>query len=153
MVRMAETLNHNWIADLLPHRYPFCLVDRVSVFEPDQRVVAWKNVSRNEPYFPGHFPEQPVMPGVLVCEALAQAAALLAHHALRTEGSQRVVVLGGIDQARFRRPIVPGDQVELEVSLVRRRSPLWKFRGLARVDGQLVAEAELLLSETERIRL
>ncbi len=148
---MSQGLRHNQIAELLPHRYPFCFVDRVAVLEAGKRVLAVKNVARNEPFFRGHFPDQPLMPGVLVCEALAQAAAVLAHYELRAEGSTRVVVLSGIDEARFRRPIVPGDCIELEVVLLRRRAPLWKFHGVARVEGQVAAEADLLLSETERI--
>lgn len=150
---MVENLTQREIRQLLPHREPFCFVDRVTALEPGKRVVAVKNVTGNEPHFRGHFPDQPLMPGVLVCEALAQAAALLAHHELRAEGSARVVVLSGIDRARFRRPVLPGDRLELEVVVSRRRSPLWKFQGTARVEGQLAAEVELLLSETERIAL
>ncbi|MCX8072181.1 MAG: 3-hydroxyacyl-ACP dehydratase FabZ [Candidatus Binatia bacterium] len=141
------------IAELLPHRYPFCFVDRVLDLVEGQQILACKNVSFNEPYFPGHFPDQPVMPGVLICEALAQAAALIAHRVLRGEQSKKVVVLSGIDSARFRRPVLPGDQLILDVKLVRRRPPLWKFQAVAKVDGHVVAEAELLLTETEQVRL
>jgi len=140
------------IAALLPHRFPFQFIDRVIAFEDGQRIVALKNVSINEPYFQGHFPERPVMPGVLICECLAQAGALLAHRS--TGGTQpgRAVVLTGLDRARFRRPVVPGDQLQLEVALLKRRRPLWRLQGTARVDGHLVAEADLSLTETERVR-
>jgi len=140
------------IAALLPHRFPFQFIDRVIEFEDGQRIVALKNVSINEPFFQGHFPERPVMPGVLICECLAQAGALLAHRS--TDGTQpgRAVVLTGLDRARFRRPVVPGDQLQLEVAVLKRRRPLWRMQGMARVDGQLVAEADLSLTETERIR-
>lgn len=141
------------IASLLPHRFPFQFVDRVLEFEDGQRILGVKNVSINEPYFRGHFPEQPLMPGVLICEALAQAGALLAQRS--TDGVQagRVVVLTGLDHVRFRRPVLPGDQLHLEVTLLRRRRPLWRLRGIARVDGQIAAEAELSLTETPRIQL
>jgi 3-hydroxyacyl-[acyl-carrier-protein] dehydratase len=141
------------IAKLLPHRYPFQFVDRVLEFDDGQRVVALKNVSINEPYFRGHFPEQPLMPGVLICEALAQAGALLAHGSSDGVPEGHVVVLTGIDNARFRRPVLPGDQLHLEVTLVKRRRPLWKIRGVARVAGQVAAEADLLLTETPRVQL
>jgi 3-hydroxyacyl-[acyl-carrier-protein] dehydratase len=150
---MERALKQHEIAQLLPHRFPFCFVDSVHELVTGERVVASKNVSSNEPFFPGHFPAQPLMPGVLICEALAQAAALLAHHALRAEQSTKVVVLTGIDAARFRRPVLPGDQLRLEVRVVRRRAPLWKFHGVATVDGQVVAEADVLLSETEQVAL
>ncbi|GIW44408.1 MAG: 3-hydroxyacyl-[acyl-carrier-protein] dehydratase FabZ [Candidatus Binatia bacterium] len=141
------------IRELLPHRYPFCFVDRVLELVEGERVVACKNVCFDEPFFAGHFPHQPLMPGVLICEALAQAAALLAHRTLRASGSQKVVVLSGIDGARFRRPVVPGDQLVLEARVVKRRPPLWRFEAIAKVEGQVVAEAELLLSEAEQVRL
>ena len=141
------------IAALLPHRFPFQFVDRVLECDPGQRLVALKNVSLNEPYFPGHFPHQPVMPGVLICEALAQAGALLAHSSLHAAEEHRVVVLTGLDDCRFRKPVLPGDQLRLEVTLVRYHRPLWKIRGVATVEGAVVAEAELRLTETERIRV
>ena len=141
------------IAASLPHRYPFQFVDRVLEFEDGKRILALKNVSLNEPYFRGHFPEQPLMPGVLMCEALAQAGALLAHRSTEHVAEGRVVVLTGIDGARFRRPVLPGDQLLLEVTLLRLRRPMWKMKGVARVDGNVVAEAELSLTETPRIQL
>lgn len=140
------------IAALLPHRYPFQFIDRVLEFEDGRRIVALKNVSINEPFFRGHFPEQPLMPGVLICEALAQAGALLAHRSHDGVQPGHVVVLAGLDRARFRRPVLPGDQLHLEVVLFKRHRPLWKFRGVARVDGQAVAEADLSAMEVERAR-
>jgi beta-hydroxyacyl-ACP dehydratase FabZ len=139
------------IASALPHRYPFQLIDRVLEFEDGRRIVAIKNVSINEPFFRGHFPEQPLMPGVLICEALAQAGALLAHRSKDGVKSGHVVVLAGLDRVRFRRPVLPGDQLHLEVLLLKRRRPLWKLRGVARVDGQVVAEADVSAMEVERM--
>lgn len=140
------------IAALLPHRYPFQFVDRVLEIEDGQRIVALKNVSINEPFFRGHFPELPVMPGVLICEALAQAGALLICRSTNGVAEGSVVVLTGIDQARFRKPVLPGDQLQLEVTLLKHRRPLWRMKGLVRVDSQLVAEAELSLTETQAAR-
>jgi beta-hydroxyacyl-ACP dehydratase FabZ len=140
------------IAALLPHRFPFQFIDRVLEFEDGVRIVALKNVSINEPFFRGHFPEQPLMPGVLICEALAQAGALLAHRSTDGVAPGCVGVLAGLDRARFRRPVLPGDQLHLEVILLKRHRPLWKMRGTARVDGQVAAEADLSLMETERNR-
>lgn len=145
-------IDYHEIAALLPHRFPFQFVDRVLEFEDGVRIVALKNVSINEPFFRGHFPEQPVMPGVLICEALAQAGALLAHRSRGGVPSGSVVVLTGLDGARFRRPVVPGDQLRLEVSVQRHRRPLWKMHGTAHVDGRLVAEADLSLTETDKAR-
>ncbi len=140
------------IAALLPHRYPFQFIDRVLEFEDGRRIVALKNVSINEPFFRGHFPDQPVMPGVLICEALAQAGALLAHRSEDGVQPGHVVVLTGLDRARFRRPVLPGDQLLLEVIVVKRHRPLWKMHGIARVDDQAVAEADLSTMEVERTR-
>ena len=129
----------------LPHRYPFLLVDRVLELVPGERVVAIKNVTMNEPHFPGHFPHHPVMPGVLIIEALAQAAGLLAFRTADkpvTENS--VIYFVGIDNARFKRPVSPGDQLILEVSIQASKRGLWKFAAQAKVDGQVAAEAELM---------
>lgn len=145
-------IGYHEIAALLPHRFPFQFIDRVLEFEDGVRIVALKNVSINEPFFRGHFPEQPLMPGVLICEALAQAGALLAHRSTDGVGPGRVGVLAGLDRVRFRRPVVPGDQLRLEVALLKRRRPMWKMRGTARVGNYIVAEAELSLMETERTR-
>jgi beta-hydroxyacyl-ACP dehydratase FabZ len=145
-------LTYDEIADLLPHRYPFQFVDRVLEFEDGVRIVTLKNVTINEPYFRGHFPDRPLMPGVLICECLAQAGALLAHRSSGGVPRTRAVVLTGLDGVRFRRPVLPGDQLHCEVLMRRRRQPLWRMHGMARVDGELVTEAELLLTEVERGR-
>ena len=145
-------IGYHEIAALLPHRFPFQFIDRVLEFEDGVRIVGLKNVSINEPFFRGHFPEQPLMPGVLICEALAQAGALLVHRSTDGVGLGRVCVLAGLDRTRFRRPVLPGDQLHLEVILLKRHRPLWKMRGTARVDGQVAAEADLSLMETERNR-
>jgi len=137
-------LEADGIQRLLPHRPPFLFVDRVVEHERGKRLVALKSVTMGEPFFAGHFPGHPVMPGVLVLEALAQAAALLALLDLSEEKRQRVTYLMGIDAARFRRTVVPGDRLELEVSVVRNKGAVWKTRGTARVDGQVAAEAEYL---------
>jgi len=137
------------IARFLPHRHPFLLVDRVVEFEPDKRIVAIKNVTWNEPHFTGHFPDRPIMPGVLICEAMAQAGGLLVHGSFhggfaveQLEAERVFLVLTSLDNVKFRRQVVPGDQLRLEVELKRRHRPLWKMRGIATVDGQIVAQAE-----------
>jgi 3-hydroxyacyl-[acyl-carrier-protein] dehydratase len=133
------------ISRALPHRYPFLLVDRLVEFSADgEQCVALKNVSINEPFFVGHFPGHPVMPGVLILEALAQASALHARLKLGDLEGERIVYLVGIDRAKFRKPVVPGDQLMLHSTLVRGGGRIWKFRGQATVAGQVVAEAEYL---------
>lgn len=127
----------------LPHRYPFLLVDRVIECEPDKRLVAIKNVTFNEPYFTGHFPEKPVMPGVLIVEALAQATGLLAMQTAATEDNA-IYYLVGVDKARFKRPVVPGDQLRLAVEVAKKRRDIWVFECVASVDGQAVASAEVM---------
>jgi 3-hydroxyacyl-[acyl-carrier-protein] dehydratase len=133
------------ILEHLPHRYPFLLVDRVIDVVPGERIVALKNVSVNEPFFPGHYPHHPVMPGVLIVEALAQAAAILS---FKTRGGKpddkSVYYFVGIDGARFKRPVSPGDQLILEVSILANKRGIWKFSAQAKVDGQIAAEAELM---------
>ena len=132
------------ILELLPHRYPMLLVDRVLELEPGKRILAIKNVTANEPFFTGHFPHYPVMPGVLVVEALAQAAALLASRTVNTKSNdQSIYYLVGIDEARFKRPVVPGDQLLLEVNFERTRE-LMKFSAQARVGDAIAAEAKLM---------
>ena len=129
----------------LPHRYPFLLVDRVLEFEKNLRIKALKNVTINEPFFSGHFPARPVMPGVLMLEALAQAAALLSFESMGTEPAEDTVVyFAGIDGARFKRPVVPGDQLILEAFIDRVKSGIYKYKTRASVDGQIAAEAELM---------
>jgi 3-hydroxyacyl-[acyl-carrier-protein] dehydratase len=129
----------------LPHRYPFLLVDRVLELEKGKRIKAIKNVTINEPFFVGHFPHRPVMPGVLMLEAMAQVAALLAFDALGTTPSEKTIYyFAGIDGARFKRPVEPGDQLVMDVFLERMKSGIFKFKGTARVDEQLACEAELM---------
>jgi 3-hydroxyacyl-[acyl-carrier-protein] dehydratase len=129
----------------LPHRYPFLLVDRVLELVPDERVVAIKNVTMNEPQFPGHIPHHPVMPGVLIIEALAQAAGLLAFKSSGKEaGPNTVIYFVGIDNARFKRPVVPGDQLRLEAEITKNMRGIWKFNARALVGDQLACEAELM---------
>lgn len=132
------------IQALLPHRYPFLFVDRVVELEPMKRLVAVKSVTMNEPFFAGHFPGHPVMPGVLILEALAQAAGLLAKSSLAQGTDDKVTYLMAIDRARFRRPVVPGDRLELRVEIVRQKGDIWKEKGTALVDGEIVAEAEFM---------
>jgi 3-hydroxyacyl-[acyl-carrier-protein] dehydratase len=133
------------IERILPHRYPFLLVDRVDEIGAD-KIVARKLVSRNEPHFNGHFPGHPVMPGVLIIEALAQAGALLAARLVGFDPATQVIYFMAIDKARFRKPVVPGDLLMLEVVPLRKGGAIWKLRGEAKVDGVVVAEAELLAS-------
>ena len=129
----------------LPHRYPFLLVDRVLSCEKGQRIQALKNVTINEPFFNGHFPHRPVMPGVLMLEAMAQAAALLAFDTIGvTPDDKTVYYFAGIDGARFKRPVEPGDQLIMYVELLRLKSGIFKFKGVTRVQGNVVCEAELM---------
>ena len=136
------------IQRLLPHRPPFLLVDRVVEFEAGKKLVAWKGVTMNEPFFVGHFPGHPVMPGVLILEALAQACALLALVSL--DVSDKLTYLMSIDGARFRKPVVPGDRLELHVEVVTRKAAIWRQKGTAIVDGQVVAEADFLAMLADR---
>jgi 3-hydroxyacyl-[acyl-carrier-protein] dehydratase len=129
----------------LPHRYPILLVDRVLSLEKDKCIQALKNVSINEPYFVGHFPNRPVMPGVLILEAMAQAAALLSFaSAGKPLDDNTIYYFAGIDAARFKRPVEPGDQLILDVELLRQKSGIYKFKGVARVDDAIACEAELM---------
>ena len=138
-------MNIEQILQTLPHRYPFVMVDRVLEITPGERIVALKNVTINEPYFVGHFPRLPVMPGVLIIEALAQAAAILTYQTLNLQqGDGTLFYFAGIDGARFKRPVTPGDQLRLEAELVRVMRGIGKFKTRALVDGALVAEAELM---------
>ena len=143
---MAE-MDISAVLDHLPHRYPFLMIDRVRECEPGKRIVALKNVSANEPYFQGHFPSRPIMPGVLILEAMAQAAGILV---FRTEGTRpdanSVYLYAGIDEARFKKPVIPGDLLELEVTLERKLRGIWKFGCVARVDAAVVAQAKILCS-------
>lgn len=138
------------IQKLLPHRYPFLLVDRVVEIAPGQKLSAYKNVTANEPFFNGHFPGHPVMPGVLILEALAQASAILAYRSEGMDPARKVTYLMGIDNAKFRKPVVPGDRLQLDVEVVRHKGAVWKQRGTASVDGTKVAEAEFLATVVDR---
>ena len=133
------------ILEYLPHRYPFLLVDRVLEVVPGERIVALKNVSFNEPFFPGHYPHHPVMPGVLVVEALAQAAAILSFKTMGGKSDDKsVYYFVGIDGARFKRPVSQGDQLVLEVSILKSKHSIWKYAAQAKVNDQVAAEAELM---------
>jgi 3-hydroxyacyl-[acyl-carrier-protein] dehydratase len=138
------------ILEHLPHRYPFLLVDRVVELEAGKSIHAYKNITMNEPYFVGHFPHHPVMPGVLIMEALAQAAGILS---FKTMGSKpdpnSVFYFVGIDDCRFKKPVMPGDQLHLHVEIVRHMRGIWKYKAEARVDGQVVAEANLMCAKRD----
>ena len=138
MIEIKEILN------VLPHGYPFLLIDRVIEMESGKRIVGIKNVTYNEPFFPGHFPGRPIMPGVLIIESMAQAAGVLALNSLPPEEHKKPVYFLGIDNARFRKPVIPGDQLRIELEITRHRQSVWGFKGKAFVDGKLVAEADLL---------
>ena len=140
----------NEIMKHLPHRYPFVMVDRIVELEPGQRIVALKNVTINEPFFQGHFPGNPIMPGVLILEAMAQSAGVLTFESLPPEKRNILVYFMGIDQARFRKMVVPGDQLLMEIVLKKLKTKAVKATGQARVDGNLVAEAELMASIGEK---
>ncbi len=131
----------NRIMDMIPHRYPILLIDRILELVPGESAVALKNVTINEPHFNGHFPGYPVMPGVLIVEAMAQTAAVVVVEAMGAEAEGKVVYFMTIDNARFRKPVVPGDSVHIHVSKVRSRGAVWKFKGEAMVDGQVCAQA------------
>lgn len=137
------------IMNFLPHRYPFLLVDRIVGLEPEKRIVGLKNVTINEEFFQGHFPGAPVMPGVLIIEAMAQVAGVLVYRDL-PERHRKLIYFTGIESAKFRRPVVPGDQLLIEMELLGRRNNFGKFQGHATVEGKLVAEAVVLFAITER---
>ena len=132
------------IMSILPHAYPFLLVDRIIEVESGKRIVGLKNVTFNEPFFPGHFPGRPIMPGVLIVEAMAQTAGILVFNSLPREHFKTPVYFLGIDNVRFRKPVIPGDQLRLELEITKHRQSIWGFKGKALVEGNLVAEAELL---------
>ncbi|HEY8857723.1 MAG TPA: 3-hydroxyacyl-ACP dehydratase FabZ [Rugosibacter sp.] len=135
------------VLNYLPHRYPFLLIDRVLEVIPGERISALKNVSINEPFFPGHYPHHPVMPGVLVIEAMAQAAAILSFKTLgQLPDDNSVYYFVGIDNARFKKPVSPGDQLLIDVKLLLNKRGIWKYSAVARVDGTTVAEADLICS-------
>jgi beta-hydroxyacyl-ACP dehydratase FabZ len=143
MLDVKEILNY------IPHRYPFLLVDRIVEIHGDEKIVGIKNVSFNENFFQGHFPNRPVMPGVLICEAMAQVGAIFAHNARGGRDDNKVFVLTGLDNVKFKRPVEPGDQLRMELTILKRRGSFWKMQGVATVDGKLVAQAEISAMEVE----
>ncbi len=141
-------LDSTEIQAILPHRYPFLLVDRIEELEIGKRVIGIKNVTVNEPFFQGHFPGRPIMPGVLIIEAMAQVGGVLAFKSANQSGAKLVYFMG-IDKAKFRRPVVPGDRLRFVVDVLRARHPYWKMRGQAYVEDSLVCEAELMAMVTD----
>jgi beta-hydroxyacyl-ACP dehydratase FabZ len=133
----------------IPHRYPFLLVDKIVEIDGNEKVVGIKNVSINESFFQGHFPNRPVMPGVLICEAMAQVGAIFAHNARGGMTDNKVFVLTGLDNVKFKRPVEPGDQLRMELTCLKRRGSFWKMQGIASVDGKLVAQAEISAMEVD----
>ncbi len=150
MDNSSSTLDIYEILEHLPHRYPFLLIDRVTECIVGERLVGYKNVTYNEPHFQGHFPNKEVMPGVLIIESLAQATGILA---FRTNGKvpdeDSLYYLVGVDGVRFKRPVIPGDQLKLEVDIIKTKRGVWKFNGVASVDGEVVCTAELMCAERE----
>ena len=143
--KTMSSMDIHQILTLLPHRYPFLLVDRVKELVADSHIVALKNVSMNEPFFPGHYPHHPVMPGVLIIEALAQTSALLSYQSMGSGvDDNSVYYFVGIDNARFKRPVGPGDQMIMEAKLEFTKRGIWKFATVAKVDGLVVAEAQIM---------
>lgn len=141
---MEKIFDIQKIMDMLPHRYPFLLIDRILELVPGKKVLALKNVTINEPFFQGHFPGAPIMPGVLIIEAMAQAGVVLAAESMAGEKRGGLAFFMGMDKVKFRKPVVPGDQLILELETLRKRGKVFKMSGTARVDGRLVAEAELM---------
>lgn len=139
--RLSDNLDISRIMDILPHRYPFLMIDKMVDIVPGERAVGIKNVTINEPFFQGHFPGSPIMPGVLLIEAMAQTAAALVVHTLGGEMEGKLVYFMSVENARFRRPVGPGDQVRLNVEKVHSRKLVWKFSGRCEVDGKPVADA------------
>jgi len=132
------------IMSLLPHRYPFIMIDRILELIPGEKVIALKNVTINEPFFQGHFPGNPIMPGVLIIEAMGQAGAVLAAKSLEQKPNGTVIYFMGMDKVKFRKPVIPGDQVVFELKFLKQRAKVFKMAGMARVDENVVAEAELM---------
>ena len=138
-------LNINEVMDFLPHRYPFLMIDRILEFEADKRIVGMKNVTINEPFFQGHFPGHPIMPGVLLLEAMAQTGGVMALMSLTPEeAKKKVLYFMSIDKAKFRKPVTPGDQVRFELIMIRSRGTIKSFKATATVDGVVVAESEMM---------
>ena len=147
MTEYALPIEAKTLQTLLPHRYPFLLLDRVTAFEANQTLTAIKNVTLNEPFFQGHFPGFPVMPGVLITEALAQACGTLAILSEGGRNDKEIYFFAGIDNARFKRQVIPGDQLVFEVELLQSKRGIGKFKAVAKVDGQVAAEAEIMCAK------
>lgn len=148
---MSIQMDIHKIMEHLPHRYPFLMIDRVLSVEFGKELVALKNVTINEPFFPGHYPHHPVMPGVMIIEAMAQAAALLTFSSMVDKpGSDTVYYFVGIDGARFKRPVGPGDQLILKATILRVMRGLWKFSTVAEVDGEMAAEAQIMCTMRDK---
>lgn len=147
MANSLNTIDIQEILDLLPHRYPFLLIDRVTDYELGKSIKAYKNITFNEPCFTGHFPGRPIFPGVLILEAMAQAAGVLGFKSVGK--NDKLYLYAGIDNARFKRPVVPGDRLEFDVELVKERRGIWKFRGVGRVDGEEACSAEFMCAMRE----
>ena len=147
---MEKIFDIQKIMNVLPHRYPFIMIDRIIELVPGKKVVALKNVTINEPFFQGHFPGNPIMPGVLMIEAMGQAGAVLAAGSLSEKERGSLIYFMGMDKVKFRKPVVPGDQIIFEVKFLKQRSKVFKMSGMAFVDEKLVAEAELMASFGEK---
>jgi 3-hydroxyacyl-[acyl-carrier-protein] dehydratase len=148
--RLPRQLDIRQILQILPHRFPFVLVDRVTEIVPNKLIRGHKCVAYNEPWFPGHFPRQPIMPGVMILEALAQLGGILAYASEPFDASRQVMYFLGIDKAKFRKPVVPGDRLDLTCEVLQQRTNVWKIRGEASVEGVLCAQGELLASLVDR---
>src|SRR5210317_1028073 len=144
MANDIQTLDIKEIIRLLPHRYPFLLVDRILEGEKMKKLVGLKNVTINEPFFQGHFPSEPIMPGVLILEGMAQAGGILAYYSMPEAVGEKLVYFAGIDKVKFRRPVVPGDQLIFEMTVIKHKGKIWKMAGKATVDSEVVAEAEFM---------
>ncbi len=149
MANQLNSLDIQEITALLPHRYPFLLIDKVLDYTPGVSLTALKNVTINEPIFTGHFPGRPIFPGVLILEALAQATGILGFKTATERAENELYLFAAIDEARFKKPVVPGDTMILEVTFLKERRNLWKFYGEAKVDGQVVCSAELMCARRE----
>lgn len=149
MTNSLNTLQIQEIMALLPHRYPFLLIDRVLDFTPGESLTAIKNVTINEPIFTGHFPGMPIFPGVLILEAMAQATGILGFKTVTERADNELYLFAAIDEARFKRPVVPGDTMVIEVKFLKERRNMWKFYCEAKVDGQIVCTAELMCARRE----
>jgi 3-hydroxyacyl-[acyl-carrier-protein] dehydratase len=149
-LKLPTTVEIDRILQILPHRWPFVMIDRVTDVVPRERIVGHKCVTMGEPWAQGHFPSRPIFPGVLIIEALAQIGGILAYASEPFDASSSLMYFLGIDKAKFRRPVTPGDRLDLEVTILHHRTNVWKFKGEASVDGTLCASAELLASVVDR---